>query len=72
MDRETKALREMSQMHLAEKKQIFELYIPDSLMKDLFEELAKKDEENLELYQKELEFEKAKKLKAMEEEDQRL
>lgn len=37
-------------MHLAEKKQIFELYIPDSLMKDLFEELAKKDEENLELY----------------------
>lgn len=36
MDRETKALQEMSEMHMEEKKKIFEIYLPDSLMKDLF------------------------------------
>lgn len=37
MDRETKALQEMSEMHHDEKKKIFEQYLPNSLMKDIFE-----------------------------------
>jgi len=37
MDRETKALQEMSEMHFAEKQKIFEQYLPDSLMKDLYD-----------------------------------
>jgi hypothetical protein len=45
----------MSEMHFDEKKKIFEQYLPDSLMKDLFEELGTKEREQMNLYQKELE-----------------
>lgn len=50
MDRETKALQEMSDMHMDEKSKIFNTYLPDSLMKDLFAELADKEKEDMNLY----------------------
>jgi hypothetical protein len=50
MDRETKALFEMSEMHFAEKKKIYEQYLPDSLMKDLYEELGKREKEDMDRY----------------------
>jgi len=40
MDRETRALQEMSQMHMDEKRKIFDTYLPDSLMKDVYAQLA--------------------------------
>jgi hypothetical protein len=69
MDRETKALQDMSEMHFEEKKKIFEQYLPDSLMKDLFEELGTKEREQMNLYQKELEAVKKAKLREMEEDE---
>jgi len=72
MDRETKALQEMSEMHFAEKQKIFEIYLPDSLMKSLYDDLAKKEQEDMELYKKELAAVKEQKLKEMEEEERRL
>lgn len=50
MDRESKALSEMSDMHMDEKSKIFNTYLPDSLMKDLFAELATKEKEDMNLY----------------------
>lgn len=50
MDRETKALQEMSSMHFEEKRTIFDTYLPDSMMKDLLDELQQKDKEQMELY----------------------
>lgn len=67
MDRETKALQEMSEMHFDEKRTIFEQYLPDSLMKDLFDELSAKEREDMNLYKKELEAVKVAKLAEMEE-----
>jgi hypothetical protein len=72
MDRETKALQEMSEMHFEEKKIIFEKYLPDSLMKDLFDELSAKEREDMDLYKKELEAVKAAKLAEMEENERRI
>ena len=69
MDRETKALFDMSEMQFAEKKQIFETFLPDSLMKDLYEELGQREHDDLEQYRKELEQQKQQKLREMEEED---
>lgn len=69
MDRETKALSDMSEMHFAEKKKIFEQFLPDSLMKDLFEELCVKEREQMDLYQKELDAIKEAKLLEMEEQE---
>lgn len=69
MDRETKALQQMSDMHIEEKKIIFETYLPDSLMKDLYDELAVKEREDMELYKKELAAQKEIKLKEMEEQE---
>lgn len=37
MDRETKAIREMNEMHFEEKKKIFEEYLPNNLVKEVFE-----------------------------------
>jgi hypothetical protein len=50
MDRETKALQEMSELHLQEKSRIFEQFLPDSLMKSLFEELSTKERHQMDLY----------------------
>lgn len=50
MDRETKALQQMSEMHFDEKKKIFEQYLPDSMMKDIIDELQKKEQEQMVLY----------------------
>ena len=72
MDRETKALQEMSEMHMEEKQKIFETYLPNSLMKDIYEELSKKEHEDMELYKKELELIKQQKLEEMEEEERRV
>lgn len=72
MDRETKALQEMSDMHMEEKRKIFEIYLPDSLMKDLYEELANKEKEDMDLYKKELAALKEQKLQEMEEEERRI
>ena len=72
MDRETKVLFEMSEMHFAEKKKIYEQYLPDSLMKDLYEELGKREKEDMDRYQKELEAIKFAKLKSMEEDDRQI
>lgn len=69
MDRETKALQDMSDMHIEEKRIIFETYLPDSLMKELYEELAIKEKEDMELYKKELAAQKEIKLKEMEEQE---
>lgn len=69
MDRETKALQQMSDMHIEEKKIIFETYLPDSLIKDLYDELAVKEREDMELYKKELAAQKEIKLKEMEEQE---
>jgi hypothetical protein len=52
----------MSEMHFAEKKKIFEQYLPDSLMKDLYEELGKREREDMALYQAELDAMKQQKL----------
>lgn len=54
MDRETRALQEMSELHMEEKRQIFESYLPDSLMKDIYAQLAQKEQEDMEIYKKEL------------------
>jgi len=43
MQRETKALFDMSEMQFAEKKKIFETFLPDSLMKEIYEELGKRE-----------------------------
>lgn len=59
-------------MHFAEKKKIFEQYLPDSLMKDLYEELGKREREDMALYQAELDSMKQQKLKQMEEEDRQV
>jgi hypothetical protein len=59
----------MSEMHFAEKKMIFEQYLPESLMKDLFDELSLKEREQMDLYQKELDALKEVKLKQMEEDE---
>jgi len=67
MDRETKALEQMSEMHFDEKKKIFEQYLPESLMKDLFDELSNKEREDMDLYKKELAAIKVQKLAEMEE-----
>lgn len=72
MDRETKALQEMSDMHMEEKRKIFEIYLPDSLMKDLYEELANKEKEDMVLYKKELAALKEQKLQEMDEEERRI
>jgi len=72
MDRETKALQEMSEMHMGEKKKIFETYLPDSLMKDLYAELAKKEQDDMDLYKRELAVLKEQKLKQMEEDERKL
>jgi hypothetical protein len=50
MDRETKVLFEMSEMHFAEKKKIYEQYLPNSLMKDLYEEIGKREKEDMYRY----------------------
>lgn len=55
MDRETKALQEMSEMHFEEKKNIFLKFLPESMMRDIYEELSKKEREQMDLYKKELE-----------------
>lgn len=72
MDRETKAIQDMNEAHFNEKKQIFEKYLPDSLIKDLFDEVRARDQEDLRLYQKELDHQKEQKLLEMEHEDQRM
>lgn len=72
MDRETKALQEMSEMHMAEKRKIFDTYLPDSLMKDMYEQLAKKEQEDMELYKRELEEKKKQKLNEMKEDERKL
>lgn len=59
-------------MHHEEKKRIFEQYLPDSLMKDLYEELAVKEKEGMNIYKKELEALKAQKLQEMQEEERRI
>jgi len=50
MERESKALFDMSEMQFAEKKNIFETFLPDSLMKDIYEELSKREQEDLVRY----------------------
>lgn len=55
MDRENKTLNEMSDIQFAEKKEIFETYLPDALMRDIYEELGKREKEDMELYKAELE-----------------
>ena len=69
MDRETKALQEMSELHLQEKSRIFEQFLPDSLMKSLFEELSTKERHQMDLYQKELEAAKQQRLLEMAEQE---
>jgi hypothetical protein len=72
MDRETRALQEMSELHMQEKRQIFESYLPDSLMKDIYAQLAQKEQDDMEIYKKELALIKEQKLKEMEEEEREL
>ena len=72
MDRETKALQEMSNMHFEEKRAIFDTHLPDSMMKDLLDELQQKEKEQMQLYQRELEAVKEQKLKQMEEDERQI
>lgn len=69
MERETKTLFDMSEMQFAEKKNIFETFLPDSLMKEIYEELSKREREDLVRYRQELDAEAQKKIREMEEED---
>jgi hypothetical protein len=69
MERESKALFDMSEMQFAEKKNIFETFLPDSLMKEIYEELGNREREDLIRYRQELDAEAQKKIKEMEEED---
>lgn len=50
MDRETKAIKEMNEMHFEEKKKIFEDYLPDNLVKEVFEDIRAKDQHDMSLY----------------------
>ena len=50
MERESKALFDMSEMQFAEKKNIFETFLPDSLMKEIYEELGNREREDLVRY----------------------
>lgn len=59
----------MSEMQFAEKKNIFETFLPDSLMKEIYEELGNREREDLIRYRQELDAEAQKKIKEMEEED---
>lgn len=72
MDRENKTLNEMSDIQFAEKKEIFETYLPDALMRDIYEELGKREKEDMELYKAELEQKKAEKMAEMEAEESAL
>ena len=69
MQRETKALFDMSELQFAEKKKIFETFLPDSHMKEIYEELGKREQEDLALYRQELDAVAQKKIQEMEEED---
>lgn len=69
MDRESKALQNMSEMHADEKQKIFDTYLPNSLMKEIYEELAIKEKEDMELYKKELAALKEQKIREMEEQE---
>lgn len=69
MDREAVTLNQMSDLQFKEKREIFEIYLPDTLMKDIYEELGKKEHEDMELYMRELEINKSKKLKQLDEEE---
>lgn len=71
MDRETKALQDMSEMHMQEKRKIFETYLPDSLMKDIYADLADREQEDMDLYQKELAALKAQKMQEMKDDERR-
>jgi len=57
MQRESKALFDMSEMQFEEKKKIFETFLPDSLMKEIYEELSKREKEDLARYRQELDVE---------------
>lgn len=59
-------------MHFDEKRAIFDTHLPDSMMKDLLDELQQKEKEQMALYQRELEVVKEQKLKQMEEEDRQI
>jgi hypothetical protein len=72
MDRESKALFDMSEIQFAEKKTIFETFLPDSLMKDIYEDLSKREQEDLARYRQELDAEAHKKMREMEEEDRQI
>lgn len=72
MDRETQAIQEMSELHMEEKRQIFESYLPDSLMKDIYAELAQKEQDDMEIYKRELASLKEEKLRAMEDEEREM
>ena len=72
MERESKALFDMSEMQFAEKKNIFETFLPDSLMKEIYEELSKREREDLVRYRQELDAEAQKKIREMEEEDRQI
>lgn len=44
-------------MQFEEKKKIFETFLPDSLMKEIYEELSKREKEDLARYRQELDVE---------------
>ena len=69
MQRESKTLFDMSEMQFAEKKKIFETFLPDSLMKEIYDDLGKREQEDLARYRLELDAVAAKKIQEMEEED---
>jgi len=69
MDREAVTLNQMSDLQFKEKREIFEIFLPDTLMKDIYEELGKKEREDMEVYMRELEISKNAKLKKLDEEE---
>lgn len=60
----------MSDLQFKEKREIFEIFLPDTLMKDIYEELGKKEHEDMEMYMRELEINKNAKLKQMDAEEE--
>ncbi len=70
MDREAVTLNKMSDLQFKEKREIFEIFLPDTLMKDIYEELGKKEHEDMEMYMRELEINKNAKLKQMDAEEE--
>ena len=67
MEREAQALAQLTKHHQDEKKEIFEKYLPDELMRSFYNEFSKEENADLQKYLSVLEAEKEDKLREMEE-----